>query len=352
MTNKLRNHHKVLENMYIKGSLHVLDQVKLITNHYLTINTNNHDEILLNIYGLLQTLFVGVDALYDFVKAVTENKYLININQNDRLHELKFIRNDVVGHPTSRIYSNNRTGFCILDTKNIKIDKIKYSSYVIDNKTNKSELLLTKEVNLYKLINAYHIEADNIIEQVEIFLDNPYSKNIVEVILNLERKYLDGEDIRLHLNESIAEVLKHLTANNKSQHRIIWRLDLLKVLLNWESSDPEIRNLVDYITKFQLQKILEIALDITGQYRPIRRIKLPYLLREFYKDVKPKESEVVPLLKNLHDSKHPFFNSDLSELRKIMDTNSSQKILSILQDEEDEQRIYLLGSILKRYNSK
>ena len=351
MTEKFRDNELVNKNIYIKGSLHVLDQVELITDHYLTIKSTNKDEILLNIYGILQTLFVGVDALYDFVRSVTNNKYLININQNDRLHELKFIRNDVVGHPTSRTYSNNRTGFCILDTNNISIEKIKYSSYVLDNKTNKSELQVTKEVNLFELIKAYNDEVENILEQVELFLENPYSKNIVSLIKNLEQQYLNGEDISIYLNEVIANIISYNTSKSKSQNRLLWRLDLLKEALNWQSSDPEISNLVDYIIQFQLQKILEIALDITSQYQKLRRLKLPYLIKEFYKDIKLNEQKVISHLANLHDSKHPFYQSDLNEMKKVLKSNASQKVLNILNNEKDEQRIYLLGSILKRYNS-
>ena len=95
----MKKHNKVdiKSNLYVESSLSVLHQVKLISNHYLNSEDDSKEEILLSIYGILQTLFVGVDALYDYVRALTKNKYLININQNERLHELKFIRNDVVG---------------------------------------------------------------------------------------------------------------------------------------------------------------------------------------------------------------------------------------------------------------
>ena len=350
MTTKLKNNPKVKSNLYLEGSLQVLNQVKLVTNHYLTINSTNQDEILLNIYGILQTLFVGVDALYDFVRALTDNKYLININQNDRLHELKFIRNDVVGHPTSRVYSNNRTGFCILDIENMSIEKISYQTYLLDNKSKKVELIGTKEVNLFKLIKAYQEEEEQILRQVELYLENPYSKNIVSSIRRLESMYLNNEDISDEIDKVIAKAISYHTNKEKSQNRLIWRLQLLKKSLDWQSDDPEIKNLIDYISQYQIQKALEIALDITSSYQKIRKIKLPYLLKEFYRSLAKADGKAVTLLQNIHDNKHPFYNQDLLELDRLSDNSSFKKIINILKEETDEQRIYLLGSVLKRYN--
>ena len=56
-------------NLYIESSLSVLNQVKIISNYYLNSEDDSKEEVLLNIYGILQTLFVGVDALYDYVRS-------------------------------------------------------------------------------------------------------------------------------------------------------------------------------------------------------------------------------------------------------------------------------------------
>lgn len=198
-------------NLYIESSLSVLNQVKIISNYYLNSEDDSKEEVLLNIYGILQTLFVGVDALYDYVRALTKNKYLININQNERLHELKFIRNDVVGHPTSRLYSNNKMGFCRLNLDNLTKDKITYETYILDSKTLDSTLVETKEVSIYELIKAYLEEERVILNQVSLYLEKPYSQNIVNSISKLEEMYLNGQDIKDYIDNVIADAISYDT---------------------------------------------------------------------------------------------------------------------------------------------
>ncbi|MGI6787645.1 MAG: hypothetical protein ACOX5X_03790 [Acholeplasmataceae bacterium] len=352
MSKNLSLENKINNNLYIKSTLSVLNQVKTLANYYLTSNDDSKDEILLSIYGILQTLFVGVDALYDYVRALTDNKYLININQNERLHELKFIRNDVVGHPTSRSYSNNKIGFCILNLEKLTKDKISYDTYLLDNKTLNSTLVEQKEVSIFELIEAYLEEEAVILNQVDLYFKKPYSKNIVNSILKLEEMYLNSFEIKDKIDEVIAEAISYDADNNKHQNRLIWRLDLLKNGIEWETDDNEINNLIDYIIQFQLQKILQIALDITGQYKKLRRIKIPYLLKEFYKAISKNPNKILPLINHLHDSRHPFFKQDILELEKLIDNYKALKVIDLLKNLDDEKRIYLLGSVIKRYNKK
>lgn len=337
-------------NLYIESSLSVLNQVKIISNYYLNSEDDSKEEVLLNIYGILQTLFVGVDALYDYVRALTKNKYLININQNERLHELKFIRNDVVGHPTSRIYSNNKVGFCRLNLETLTKDKISYETYILDNKTLNSTLVESKEVSIFDLVKAYLEEEAIILNQVALYLKKPYSDNIVNSILKLEEMYLNGQVIKDYIDDVIADAISYDTDQNKHQNRLIWRLELLKNAVDWKTNDNEINNLIDYIIQFQLQKVLEIALNLTGQYKKIRRIKVPYLLKEFYRAIKKNESKITPLINHLHDNRHPFFYEDIKELEKVIDNYKALKVLDLLKSLDDEKRIYLLGSIIKQYN--
>ena len=82
-------------------------------------------ECLSRVYALLQTLFVSIDALYSLNILLTRNKNNININQNRQLRELKYIRNDVVGHPVNRIFANDEVGFCVLKKNDITDYKVK-----------------------------------------------------------------------------------------------------------------------------------------------------------------------------------------------------------------------------------
>lgn len=76
-------------------------------------------EVILRLYGLLQALFVCIDSLYTLTFKITGTKNFININDNKALRELKYIRNDVVGHPTNRIV-DDKTEYAILNPDDIK----------------------------------------------------------------------------------------------------------------------------------------------------------------------------------------------------------------------------------------
>ena len=83
-----------------------------------------------------------------------------------------------MGHPTSRLYSNNKMGFCRLNLDNLTKDKITYETYILDSKTLDSTLVETKEVSIYELIKAY-LEEERDLNQVSLYLEKPYSQNIV-----------------------------------------------------------------------------------------------------------------------------------------------------------------------------
>lgn len=82
-------------------------------------------EVILRLYGLLQALFVCIDSLYTLTFKITGTKNFININDNKALRELKYIRNDVVGHPTNRIV-DDKTEYAILNPDDIKKDEFTY----------------------------------------------------------------------------------------------------------------------------------------------------------------------------------------------------------------------------------
>ena len=87
----------------IKSSIHVLNNTKNIISQY-----QNIDFSMINLYGLFQYLFISIDALYDLAYAITNNKWAININNNPKLRDIKYIRNDCIGQPTYRQYGNNK----------------------------------------------------------------------------------------------------------------------------------------------------------------------------------------------------------------------------------------------------
>src|SRR5690606_7520604 len=89
-----------------ESSLSIIEHVDDMLLEFKRRESTDQASILLDVFGLMQSLFVGIDALYQLSFSVTKYKYHININQNKNLRMLKYLRNDVVGHPTNRNYDD------------------------------------------------------------------------------------------------------------------------------------------------------------------------------------------------------------------------------------------------------
>ncbi|HHW79605.1 MAG TPA: hypothetical protein GX742_02245, partial [Acholeplasmataceae bacterium] len=221
--------------------------------------------ILLNTFGLLQALFVGVDSLYNLVLSITKNKYYININQNKVMHELKFIRNDVVGHPTNRKYGKYGVGYSKIDTENLSYHKLTYNTYIFRN----GDLIEnSRTINLDNLIRAYQNEKKIIYDQLTIYINSDY-KNI----------NLSAEVYNLHLNLSIEKIedIKNKFINiygNYPKHRFMWRLELLEIALKWEHENKYIKELIDHIKIIQSNKIYQISRNMENKYVNTPRVKV------------------------------------------------------------------------------
>lgn len=102
-------------------------------------------------------------------------------------------------------------GFCRLNLDNLTKDKITYETYILDSKTLDSTLVETKEVSIYELIKAYLEEERVILNQVSLYLEKPYSQNIVNSISKLEEMYLNGQDIKDYIDNVIADAISYDT---------------------------------------------------------------------------------------------------------------------------------------------
>ena len=156
LTNKISFH-------LTKSSLETLKNVNMIIDSYLAGETNEKPKMLLNIFGMLQALFVGVDALYGLSYGVTNKKWSVNVNNNPELREIKYVRNDVVGHPTKRLYNDNKIGYCDLD-----LDKTTYYElvYKIAIPSDNSEDITNHTVDLMKTIDSYMLESSKVLDEI------------------------------------------------------------------------------------------------------------------------------------------------------------------------------------------
>src|SRR5690625_920542 len=107
-------------------SYKTIKRVDKIISYHNSLKSKDKSKILINIFGLLQSLFVSIDALYTLTLTITKSKNYININNNQKLNKLKFIRNDVVSHILNRIYKDNIIVYGLIDYDNIVIYNINF----------------------------------------------------------------------------------------------------------------------------------------------------------------------------------------------------------------------------------
>lgn len=328
-----------------QSSFSMLEHVDLMIQRYISEPQKEKGAILLDVFGVLQGLFVAIDALYDLAIGLTQYKYHVNVNSNPTLHELKYIRNDIVGHPTHRTYPNGGMGFSILSTEHLSKERFAYHTYIFEK--NKMEVK-TKDVYIKPLFDAYEEEKNNILKDIYRYLTHIETKtNIPEDIYSLYETL--NFDL---LNEIRIRFRKEYDLDEKSSHRFLWRADLLELLIHWDEEDKELKEIVFYMSKYQASKMYEIALDLESRKGEDLFTPIPDLLHSFYKFMRKHEEVALPLLKNLHDYHHPLFHSDLAALLSLNPSKDAAKLLRFLKNIKEEPKAYLIGSALKSYRPK
>lgn len=327
------------------SSFSMLEHVDLMIDRYIQEKQEQRGAVLLDVFGMLQGLFVAIDALYDLAIGLTAYKYHINVNSNPILHELKYIRNDIVGHPTHRTYPNGGMGFSILSTEHLSKDKFSYHTYIFGK--NKLDVK-TKDVYVKPLLDAYQEEKTKILHDLFVYLNHETTEtNIPERIASL------FETLSLETLKDIKKMfMKEYEVTDDSPHRFLWRLGLLEKAILWYEGDVELNQFVTYMGKIQVSKLYDMALDLENRKGENLYAPIPEMLKDFYKFIRAKERDRINLVKNLHDYKHPLYHSDLAALCAMNPNKGASKLLNFLRDQEDEQKVYLIGSILRGYRPK
>ncbi|MBU1094197.1 MAG: hypothetical protein KKH01_07025 [Firmicutes bacterium] len=323
----------------------MLENVDLMIERYVSEKQTEPGAILLDVFGLLQGFFVAIDALYDLAIGLTQYKYHVNVNSNDTLHELKFIRNDIVGHPTHRTYEDGGTGFSILSMDRFSKEGISYNTYIYEkNKFN----IVTKDVLFAPLISAYKIEKDKILSEIYTYLQREETKTDIP-----EKIYALFETVNDDVLEEIKiSFVKEYKLNESSSNRFLWRLKLVETLIHWEVTDPDLKEFILYMSKVQAAKLYEIAMDLENRKYQDLFFSTPPMLASFYKFIRKNERIAYPLLQNLNDIKHPYFQRDLVALMALNPSREAMKLLRLLKDTKDGDKVYLIGSTMKAYRPK
>lgn len=325
-----------------EASISMLDHVDMIIDGFKEVNKANKGQLLMAVFGLLQGFFVGIDALYDLSIGLTQYKYPININNNKVLHELKYIRNDIVGHPTHRIYPNGGIGFSVID--NINGKKMEYKTHIYEKKELKTA---TRTIYYDELIEQYEKEKVSILNEIENYLLHSKTKtNLPELLTSLY------ETLNFDLLKQIKEDFITIYKIKSPSHRFLWRVSLLEKLLLWEERDKDLSGVVTYMTKLQIAKLYDIALDMEERVQIDLYTPLPKLINSFYKFIRKDEERLIHYLQNLNDSGHPFYEEDLKTLLNENPPEDVYKLLNFLAKQTDSDKSHLIGSVLRNYRKK
>jgi len=334
----------------IKSCIQVLRQSEGIIEAFLSKQgIDEKSDVLMHIFGLLQNLFVSIDALYDLTKLTMSNKYAVNVNQNKNLRELKYIRNDIVGHPTHRTYSTGGVGFSLFSVPETSMSMITYETHFFKQKFHE---VIKHHIQTQELIDDYHVESRLIIDEICTHL---HKQNIKPELSVLAKQFLDGiqlESFDLNLLDKIQQsFLTNREISKESHNRLLWRIELLQVLDKWKETDTEKREFIQFMKAEQALKIYEMTSNIESVEPQFVKIPHPALLVSFFRFIKEDErrEKYVKYLKT-HD--HPYFQKDLDELLEDSKNNLRvNKLLTWLQRQTSDHRVFLIGSALEKYKS-
>ncbi|MDR2822857.1 MAG: hypothetical protein LBV58_04925 [Acholeplasmatales bacterium] len=321
--NKIPNNQKKEKGLV---SFKVIQEIDKIILEYKE-NINDSRDRLLSIFGLFQSLFVGIDAMYD-LSYVFKDKNFININRNKTLRDLKFIRNDIVGHPTNRVYEDNSIGFCSLNLEKTTKKNIFYTLITFQNQ---NVLREEKEFDILNIINEYMREKNLFISELANISNLSKNSNIKSLL------YQFSNDRNLINLEKLTEAITknyNLIHNN----RYLWRCNLIKKLLQFDFESFSTSN-VNYFINFQISKLFRMIFNdniFTFQIpENINHIKSELIIDENTKRI-------------ILDITHPLFHKTILSISSNIKTEESKNFFSTILNIKDEEVLFsVLSSIIK-----
>ena len=283
--------------------------------------TDDIGENLLNLYALLQSLFVSIDSLYSLAYSLTKSKAFININKNDDLRKLKYIRNDVVGHPSNRTYNTKDVAYCILNNESVKKYSFSYNIYFSDKIEN-------VEIDLNSIVNSYYIECNNLLNEIYgIAKDNKSASKLTKKAFNVIDSYINNKDYLTEIKELKSLYLKSYSNAKSDQHRLMMRIEHIERMLNFRSDDNEIIELIRYSIGLELVKIYQ---NISGKkYSLTVHKRSPLLVSSFYRFLN-KNKECIDYKDSICDINNPLFKFALEEIKSVAESKNVTNVIKYL----------------------
>lgn len=342
----------------VKTALLTLDNIQdLIMEYERSYEKEKSDgEKILLVFGLLQGLFVAVDALYSINKGLQLEKLLININQNAVLRSIKHIRNDVVGHPTFRYYNGDQIGFCRLDIDHITQSEFVYQ--VITFKKNQ-EHVAEKQVDLRLVIEQYFQEANSILEQTIAMLDLTHTEDafaFIDLIPLLFFQYQNKNQSYSLLEEIKEGFFKFSHIKENSQNRVTWRLSLIKEGFMYEQEHPS-DAFIGYLVLCEIRKLYSVTYNLMKFSNKKKKYRALDVLENaevtlLRKKIQTNKWNITKHLYVLQDINHPLFENTMERIiETFKDDADVRDLISWIQlqiDNKNESLIYMIGSELKK----
>ncbi len=293
------SYYEAQRNHPVMAAISALETTNEIQKCYFDLEDSSLDFNALKLYALLQSLFVSVDSLYALSISLTKSKNLININRNPVLRELKYIRNDVVGHPANRMFNSTTLAYCILDIESINKYEFSYNIF-------SGQGIERKKINLTELVENYYIECNSFLEE-------------------------------LHR----VEVKERQTSN-------------------FSKLSLEALNLFDMRGDYYAigLEIIKIYQSFSGkEYSVFLGRRKPSLISEFYRFLK-KNKKSLPLIDKINDIKQPLLKDSLNQLFQLAKEKNAHGVikylnfLKTLYDNKEATLLYAFALPLKDYKNK
>lgn len=344
------NYYLNCKNYQMAAAISALDTTNEIQKSYFKPETGLEScDYVLRLYALLQGLFVSIDSLYALAYALTKSKNFININNNKDLRELKYIRNDVVGHPSNRVLNKDILAYCMLDNKSITKERFTYYIYAKDE-------IRKKEIIIRDILVSYYKESNDLLDELYKIAVNGMNHNDLELLITKTLDvYFNNGNYLSYFNQFISRYKKNYPSASKNQHRILWRYDLIMKLnrLVWETKEEQ--EVIHYCIGLELAKIYELT--FRAKYKVEMQMKLPAYISSFYRFMN-KNKDLYICLNYVKDTTHPLFKTALERLRKaaaakeIEDTVKYLDLIIAKYDCNELDLVYALALPIQEYKRK
>ncbi len=314
------------KNFEIACAVAALETTNLVSQSYFEDEANlDKGDYVLRLYALLQALFVSIDSLYAMSYSITSSKNFININSNPKLRRLKYIRNDVVGHPANRSKNKHKdrgNSYCILDNDSVTKEAFTYYIYSSDGSCEK------ETINIGDLVSSYYKESISFLDVLyqvssKFNQSSVLKESIAEV---LDRYYKTGhfrDELYTFIDRYKAEYRNHKRENN----RIIWRYELVLKLMDVSNDNSDIMDVIKYSIGIELNKMYKMLWG--KDYSHKADFELPSMVLSAYRFFN-RNPEYIPYIKHLKDIDDPLFFKSLKEVYEGASVKKMQNLMDYL----------------------